>query len=115
MGADECLAISHRGRVNCSVGRLCHRCDFALRHLVEYESVARGRDTQDQSARFGAQNQIPLQVDGKRAYVRFVALEKYFALAIRGDSMQFALISSGNEEIARRIEASPQMYFALGS
>ena len=107
--------IADAGRVNRSIGSDRHRRDFALRRLIQHETLACRSDAQDQAAGVGADDQVAVRVDGQRARVGFFGLEKHAARAGWRHAMDLALIAGGDEQVAGAGKCQRPDVFRLGS
>ncbi len=71
-------------------------------------------DAQDQPAWIGADQQIPVRIEGKRSRMTLVAFVEDLSLSVARDGEDFALIACGDEQSATRIHGQGPDVFRLG-
>ena len=95
---------AHSRRINGTIFGHRHGSDFALAHLVQYETFARRSHAHHQAAGIGAQNHVARGIHGHGSHVRFVALIQHAAMAIRSDAMDRTRIARGDQQVTRFVE-----------
>src|SRR5215469_16826202 len=90
------------------------RRDFLLGGAVEDESLSRWRNAIHQSAAIRTCNQIALRIQGQRANMRLIALEKNRMLALGSDLVNLAAISGGDVENPGFVESEIPYVFRAG-